>query len=42
LPQVVASWKNSPKAKRIAATISLLLISGVIAMLAFALLSGVN
>jgi hypothetical protein len=28
------SWKDSPKAKRIAATISLLLIAGLIAMLA--------
>jgi hypothetical protein len=33
------SWKDSPKAKTIAATISLLLIAGLIAVLAFALLS---
>jgi hypothetical protein len=33
------SWKDSPKAKAIAATISLLLIAGLIAVLAFALLS---
>jgi hypothetical protein len=32
------SWKDSPKAKRIAATISLLLIAGLIAMLALAFL----
>jgi hypothetical protein len=32
------SWKDSPKAKRIAATISLLLIAGLIAMLAVAFL----
>jgi hypothetical protein len=30
------SWKDSPKAKRIAATISLLLIAGLIAMLVIA------
>jgi hypothetical protein len=30
------SWKDSPKAKRIAATISLLLIAGLIAMFAVA------
>jgi hypothetical protein len=29
------SWKDSPKAKTIAATISLLLIGGLIAMFAF-------
>jgi hypothetical protein len=34
------SWKDSPKAKRIAAIISLLLIAGLIAMLAIAFLSG--
>jgi len=33
------SWKDSPTAKAIAATISLLLIAGLIAVLAFALLS---
>jgi hypothetical protein len=33
------SWKDSPTAKAIAATISLLLITGLIAVLAFALLS---
>jgi hypothetical protein len=33
------SWKDNPKAKTIAATISLLLIAGLIAVLAFALLS---
>jgi hypothetical protein len=33
------SWKDNPKAKKIAATISLLLIAGLIAVLAFALLS---
>ena len=33
------SWKDSPKAKTIAATISLLLIAGLIVVLAFALLS---
>ena len=33
------SWKDSPTAKAIAATISLLLIAGLIAMLAFSLLS---
>jgi hypothetical protein len=32
------SWKDSPKAKRIAATISLLSIAGLIAMLAVAIL----
>ena len=32
------SWKDNPKAKKIAATISLLLIAGLIAVLAFALL----
>jgi hypothetical protein len=32
------SWKDSPKAKRIAATISLLLIAGVMVMLAVAFL----
>jgi hypothetical protein len=30
------SWKDSPKAKRIAVTIALLLIAGLIAMLAVA------
>jgi hypothetical protein len=33
------SWKDNPKAKTIAATISLLLIAGLIAVLVFALLS---
>ena len=33
------SWKDSPTAKAIVATISLLLIAGLIAVLAFALLS---
>jgi hypothetical protein len=33
------SWKDNPKAKAIAATISFLFIAGLIAMLAFALLS---
>jgi hypothetical protein len=33
------SWKDSPTAKAIAATTSLLLIVGLIAVLAFALLS---
>jgi hypothetical protein len=33
------SWKDNPKAKTIAATVSLLLITGLIAVLAFALLS---
>ena len=33
------SWKDNPKAKAIAATISLLLIAGLIAVLAFALLT---
>jgi hypothetical protein len=33
------TWKDSPKAKAIAATISLLLIAGLIAVLTFALLS---
>jgi hypothetical protein len=33
------SWKDSPAAKAIAATISLLLMAGLIAVLAFALLS---
>jgi hypothetical protein len=33
------SWKDSPTAKAIAATISLLLIAGLIAVPAFALLS---
>jgi len=33
------SWKDSPKAKTIAATISLLLIAGLIVVLTFALLS---
>jgi hypothetical protein len=33
------SWKDSPKAKAIAATISLLLIASLIAVLALALLS---
>jgi hypothetical protein len=32
------SWKDSPKAKSIAATLSLLLIAGLIAMLAVAFL----
>jgi hypothetical protein len=32
------SWKDSPKAKRIAVTIALLLIAGLIAMLAVAFL----
>jgi hypothetical protein len=32
------SWKDSPKAKRIAATISLWLIAGLIAMLVVAFL----
>jgi len=36
---VNGSWKDNPKAKKIAATISLLLIAGLIAVLAFALLS---
>jgi hypothetical protein len=33
------SWKDNPKAKAIAATISLLLIAGMIAVLAYALLT---
>ena len=33
------SWKDNPKAKTIAAMVSLLLITGLIAVLAFALLS---
>jgi hypothetical protein len=33
------SWKDNPKAKTIAATVSSLLIAGLIAVLAFALLS---
>jgi hypothetical protein len=33
------SWKDNPTSKAIAATISLLLIAGLIAVLAFALLS---
>jgi len=33
------SWKDNPKAKAIAATISSLLIAALIAVLAFALLS---
>jgi hypothetical protein len=33
------SWKDSPKLKTIAATVSSLLIAGLIAVLAFALLS---
>jgi hypothetical protein len=33
------SWKDSPKAKMIAATVSSLLIAALIAALAFALLS---
>jgi len=33
------SWKDSPKAKMIAATASLLLIAGLIAILAFEFLS---
>jgi hypothetical protein len=32
------SWKDSPKAKRIAVTIALLLIGGLIALLAVAFL----
>jgi hypothetical protein len=34
------SWKDNPKAKRIAAIISLLLIAALIAMLAVAFLFG--
>jgi hypothetical protein len=33
------SWKDNPNAKTIAATVSSLLIAGLIAVLAFALLS---
>jgi hypothetical protein len=33
------SWKDNPKAKAIAAAISLLLIAGLIAVLVFALLT---